>query len=271
MTDKNTALVPEEGWHCLHLFYRIEHGQWQLLNREEQNAAKTNLTKLVQEIRAMDQTQLLTLSVVTPKADLAFMLITPDLQSANKIDKQLSLSLGPDVLTPVYSYLSLTEESEYITTEEEYQNTLDSETRTNPAKLEQALAAFRERIKHYRQERVYPTLPDWPIVCFYNMSKRRGEERNWYALPYDERRRLMKGHASVGREFAGKVKQLITGSTGLDDAEWGVTLFARDTFQIKKIVYQMRFDPVSAEYADFGEFFIAIQLPLDELFRRLQL
>jgi chlorite dismutase len=103
------------------------------------------------------------------------------------------------------------------------------------------------------------------------MSKRRGEQRNWYALPYDERRKLMKGHANVGREFAGKVKQLITGSTGLDDAEWGVTLFARDTFQIKAIVYKMRFDPVSAEYADFGEFYIGIQLPLDELFRRLQL
>jgi peroxiredoxin len=271
VTDKSTVLIPEEGWHCLHLYYRIEHGQWQLLDREEQNAAKTALTALVQEIRATESTQLLTLSVVTPKADLGFMLITPDLQTANKIDKQLSLSLGPDVLTPVYSYLSLTEESEYMSTEEEYSQTLDEETRRDPAKLEQALATFHDRMKHYRQDRVYPTLPDWPVVCFYNMSKRRGEQRNWYALPYDERRRLMKGHASVGREFAGKVKQLITGSTGLDDAEWGVTLFSRDTFQIKKIVYQMRFDPVSAEYADFGEFFIGIQLPLDELFRRLQL
>ena len=271
MTDKSTALVPEEGWHCLHLFYRIEHAQWQLLSREEQTAAKTNLSRQVQEIRALDSTQLLTLSMVTPKADLGFMLITPDLQTANKIDKELSLSLSPDVLTPVYSYLSLTEESEYITTEDEYARSLDEETRRDAAKLEQALATFRDRIKHYRQERVYPALPDWPVVCFYNMSKRRGEERNWYALSYEERKRLMKGHAAVGREFAGKVKQLITGSTGLDDAEWGVTLFARDTFQIKSIVYQMRFDPVSAEYADFGEFFIGIQLPLDELFRRLQL
>jgi peroxiredoxin len=271
MTDKSSVLVPEEGWHCLHLFYRVEYGQWQLLSREEQTAAKTNLAKLVQEIRAFDSTQLLTLSIVTPKADLGFMLITPDLQTANKLDKQLSLALGADVLTPVYSYLSLTEESEYITTEEEYVGTLDQETRNDRAKLEQALLTFRERIKHYRQERVYPTLPDWPVVCFYNMSKRRGEQRNWYALPYEERRKLMKGHAAVGREFAGKVKQLITGSTGLDDAEWGVTLFARDTFQIKAIVYKMRFDPVSAEYADFGEFFIGIQLPLDELFRRLQL
>ena len=271
MTDKSTTLVPEEGWHCLHLFYHVEHGQWQLLSRDEQNEAKINLSISVQKVRAMESTQLLTLSVVTPKADLGFMLITPDLHDANKIEKELSLSLGSDVLTPVYSYLSLTEESEYITTEEEYTETLDADTKSNSAKLEQALAAFRERMKHYRQERVYPTLPDWPVVCFYNMSKRRGEGRNWYALPYDERRRLMKGHAAVGREFTGKVKQLITGSTGLDDAEWGVTLFARDTFQIKSIVYKMRFDPVSAEYADFGEFFIGIQLPLDELFRRLQL
>jgi peroxiredoxin len=271
MTDKNWALVPEEGWHCLHLFYRIEYGQWQLLSRDEQNAAKTNLSSLVQEARAMESTQLLTLSTVTPKADVGFMVITPDLHNANKIEKRLSLSLGADVLTPVYSYLSLTEESEYITSEDEYVQTLEPSVRNDSTKLNEAVTAFRERMKHYRQERVHPTLPDWPVVCFYNMSKRRGEQRNWYALPYDERRKLMKAHAAVGREFAGKVKQLITGSTGLDDAEWGVTLFAGDTFQIKAIVYKMRFDPVSAEYADFGEFYVGIQLPLDELFRRLRL
>jgi hydrogen peroxide-dependent heme synthase len=273
MADKNLSLVPEEGWHCLHLFYRLEYGQWQLLSREEQNAAKTNLSSLVQEVRAVESTQLLTLSMVTPKTDIGFMLITPDLHNANKIEKRLSLSLGAGVLTPVYSYLSLTEESEYITTEEEYAQTLDTEQNIKPdsEKFAEAMKAFRERMKHYRQERVYPILPDWPVVCFYNMAKRRGEQRNWYALPYDERRNLMKGHAAVGREFAGKVKQLITGSTGLDDAEWGVTLFARDTFQIKAIVYKMRFDAVSAEYADFGEFYIGIQLPLDDLFRRLHL
>src|SRR5437016_1973622 len=125
MTDKNTALVPEEGWHCLHLFYHIEYGQWQLLSREEQNAAKTNLSTLVQEVRAMESTQLLTLSMVSPKADLAFMLITPDLHNANRIEKRLSLSLGADVLTPVYSYLSLSEEREYIKNEEEYVQTLE--------------------------------------------------------------------------------------------------------------------------------------------------
>src|SRR4029077_5634504 len=169
MTDKNTALVPEEGWHCLHLFYRVECGQWQLLSREEQNAAKTNLSKLAQDIRAMDSTQLLTLSVVTPKADLGFMLITPDLQTANKIEKQLSLSLGADLLTPVYSYLSLTEESEYITTEEEYAHTLAMEQNIKPdsPKFDEAMNAFRERIKHYRQGRVYLAPSGWSGVCLF--------------------------------------------------------------------------------------------------------
>ncbi|MEP7070848.1 MAG: hydrogen peroxide-dependent heme synthase [Verrucomicrobiota bacterium] len=273
MADKHLALVPERGWHCLHLFYRIEFAQWQLLTANEQRAAKTALAQIVQEIRASERTQLLTLSIVTPKADLGFVLVTPDLQMANAFEKRLTLSLGAGVLEPVYSYLSLTEESEYATTAEQYGETLEREQKIprGTPEFAAALEAFEERMKHYTQERVYPTLPDWPVVCFYNMNKRRGEQRNWYALPYAERRQLMQGHARVGREFAGKVKQLITGSTGLDDAEWGVTLFARDTFQIKKIVYEMRFDPVSAEFADFGEFFIGLQLPLDELFRRLQL
>src|SRR5262249_60299765 len=96
MTDKNTALVPEEGWHCLHLYYRIEYGQWQLLSREEQNAAKTNLSSLVQEVRAMDATQLLTLTAVTPKADVGFMLITPDLTDAKVVEKHVSLSYRLD-------------------------------------------------------------------------------------------------------------------------------------------------------------------------------
>jgi len=273
MDETPPPLIPQKGWHCLHLFYRIEHGQWQFLNAAEQRAAKIALSTLVQETRALELTQLLSLSVVTPKADLGFMLVTPDLQTANRIEKQLTLSLGADVLVPVYSYLSLTEESEYTTTDEQYAQTIESEQKLKPgtSEFETAMKAFRERMQKYRQDRVYPTLPDWPVVCFYNMTKRRGEQRNWYSLPFEERRTLMAGHARVGREYAGKIKQLITGSTGLDDAEWGVTLFAHDTFQVKAIVYQMRFDEVSAAYADFGEFYLGIQLPLDELFRRLQL
>jgi chlorite dismutase len=103
------------------------------------------------------------------------------------------------------------------------------------------------------------------------MNKRRGEVKNWYALPFEERKQLMSGHARVGRTWHGKILQLITGSTGLDDWEWGVTLLAHDPIDIKGIIYEMRFDPVSADYAEFGEFYIGLQVPLDELFRRVQL
>ena len=169
------------------------------------------------------------------------MLITPDLHNANKIEKRLSLSLGADVLDAgLQLFVADRRKRIHHRAKTNTRKRSSRVSATIPAKLAEALNSFRERMKHYRQERVYPTLPDWPVVCFYNMSKRRGEHRNWYALPFDERRKLMKGHANVGREFAGKVKQLITGSTGLDDAEWGVTLFARDTFQIKAIVYKMR-------------------------------
>ena len=170
--------------------------------------------------------------MVTPKADLAFMLITPDLHAANRIEKQLSLALGPDVLVPVYSYLSLTEESEYRTSPEEYAGILEREQNVQHGtpEFEKSMAAFEERMKHYRHERVYPTLPDWPVVCFYNMSKRRGEQRNWYALPFEDRRKLMLGHGAVGRQYAGKVKQLITGSIRARRCRMG-----RDAFRARHI------------------------------------
>ena len=132
MDPTPAPLVPQDGWHCLHLFYRIEYGQWQLLDSAEQRAAKVALSTLVQETRALENTQLLTLSQVTPKADLGFMLITPDLHVANRVEKQLTLSLGADVLVPVYSYLSLTEESEYATSDEQWAQTLETEQQLKP-------------------------------------------------------------------------------------------------------------------------------------------
>jgi chlorite dismutase len=134
----------------------------------------------------------------------------------------------------------------------------------------QAIAEFRQRMQKYLQDRLYPNLPDWPVLCFYPMTKRRDAAQNWYTLPFEKRKELMLGHARIGRQYAGRVRQLITGSSGLDDAEWGVTLFAHDVFEIKSIVYEMRFDAVSAQYADFGEFYVGLQLPLDDLFRRIQ-
>ena len=265
-------IVPREGWHVMHLFYHIDHAQWSLLSDEEKRAAKTRLTELVQEIRATKDTHLLTYAVATPKADIGFMLLTPELQVASAYEKQLTLSLGPEILSPTYSYLSQTERSEYTTSAEQYAaETLVAEKGLTPGspEFEQALKEFNDRMDHYLQHRLYPVLPDWPVICFYPMSKRRSGSDNWYSLTYEERRELMAGHARVGRTYSGRILQLITGSTGLDEFEWGVTLLAKDTIDIKAIVYEMRFDEVSARYAEFGDFYIGMQLPLDELFRRV--
>ncbi len=271
-TSSITPLVPREGWHVMHLYYQVDHTQWAMLDDEEQRAAKTKLAKLVQEIRATPDTHLLTFAVATPKADLGFMLLTPDLQVANTYEKQLTLSLGPDILSPVYSYLSQTESSEYTTTAGQYaEETLKGEKGLSEDSEEFAAAMkeFEDRMTHYLHHRLYPVLPDWPVVCFYPMSKRRSGSDNWYSLSFAERKKLMAGHARVGRTYSGRILQLITGSTGLDEWEWGVTLLAKDTIDIKAIVYEMRFDEVSARYAEFGDFYIGMQLPLDELFRRV--
>lgn len=275
MTDQTPAVVkPVEGWHVLHLFYRIENGAWALLSPDEKLAAKTQFTEVVQDIRALPETQLLVFSMVSPKADLGFMLIAPDLHVANAAEKRLTLAFGPDVLVPVYSFLSLTESSEYTTKDNEYAATLQREQGLEPGtpEFEQAMVEFTARMAKYKKDKLYPLLPVWEVFCFYPMNKRRGTDgQNWYALPFEERKRLMAGHAKVGRTYHGKILQLITGATGLDDWEWGVTLFAHDTFDLKAIVYEMRFDPVSAHYAEFGEFYIGLSVPLDELLRRLQL
>lgn len=265
-------LVPAEGWHVMHLFYQIDYAQWATLNLEEQRSAKIRLTELVQEIRSTTDTHLLTFSVATPKADIGFMMLTPDLQVANAFEKQLTLSLGPGILSPVYSYLSQTERSEYTQTSEQFAEETLKKARNlseDSPEYQQALREFEERTAHYLKHRLYPVLPDWPALCFYPMSKRRSGEDNWYSLDYETRRRLMAGHARTGIAYKGRVLQLITGSTGLDEYEWGVTLLAKDTIDIKSIVYEMRFDEVSARYGEFGDFYIGLQLPLDVLFRRV--
>lgn len=264
-------LSPQEGWHVQHLFYHVNHGEWATLAEQEKAAARANLEKTIAAIRSHPDTQLLAFSMVGPKSDLGFMLLTPDLHDSDRFAKQLGLALGPDVLLPAYSYLSMTELSEYTTTEAEFKKEL-----VEKEKLEEGTEAFDARVaewnarmKKYNSDRLYPNMPDWQVMCFYNMNKRRNVEQNWYNSDFETRRKLMGGHARVGRTWAGKIRQLITGSTGLDAAEWGVTLFAHDTYNVKGIVYEMRFDEVSAVYAEFGDFYIGLQLPFAELMARV--
>ncbi len=265
-------VLPSEGWHIVHVFYRFEQAVWANLEPAERAAATANFMSTVAGIRATPSTQLLLFSMVTPKSDFGFMLLTPDLHDADRFSKQMSRALGPDVITPVYTYLSQTERSEYTTSDADYiEETLKGEKKLveGTPEFDAALAEFRARMEKYAKDRLYPNMPDWAVFCFYPMLKRRAVGQNWYALTFEERKKLMGGHARIGRTWAGKIRQLITGSTGLDDWEWGVTLFAHDPAQVKGIVYEMRFDAVSAEYAEFGEFYVGLQLPAEEILARL--
>ncbi len=189
----------------------------------------------------VDGHQVVPVAILGHKADLAFMALGPDLWRLRRLQADLQAA-GLDV---VDSYVSLTEVSEYA-------------------------AGVPDEMK---QARLYPGLPPagkraW---CFYPMSKRRGAEHNWYSLPYDERLELMHGHGRVGRTFAGRILQLVTGSAGLDDYEWGVTLFGVHPDDLKDVVYTMRFDPASARYAEFGPFYAGMVGTVEEVLTQVGL
>ncbi len=208
--------IPAEGLGVVHLFYRVSP----LVDREGVLAA----IKRAQS----DGDQVVTVSILGHKADLALMALGRDLWQLRRLQTDLAQA-GLDLLD---SFVSLTEVSEYA-------------------------AGVPDEMK---QARLYPQLPPegknaW---CFYPMSKKRHSTENWFTLPFDERRELMHEHGVSGRKFAGRLVQLITASTGLDDFEWGVTLFAVRPDDLKDVVYTMRFDRASAVYAEFGPFFVGM-------------
>jgi len=275
--DVREPVESESGWGVLHLFYRVDRARAE----QEPGGAKRVLDAIAAfTAPAPDQAssgqadphQVLTFVALGHKADLGVMAVGPDLARLQALQRELERA----PLVPTWSYVSMTEASEYATTEDDERARLGAEDGiTDPAEVEALLVVWRERIAHYRVQRVHPTLPRRRTICFYPMSKRRGGPAgggdNWYSLPFDERKRLMAGHARVGRGYAGRVTQLITGSTGLDDWEWGVTLFADDPGDLKEIVYEMRFDEVSARYAEFGPFVTGLLLEPAEALRRVGL
>ena len=183
-----------------------------------------------------DETQVITAALLGHKGDLAVMAFGPDVVALRSLQTALQHA-GLDVID---SYLSITEVSEYA-----------------QGLPEEMLNA-----------RLYPQLPpdDKPAFCFYPMSKRREAHANWYATPYEQRRDMMMEHGSSGRKFAGKIVQLVTGSTGLDDYEWGVTLFGINLEVIKDVVYTLRYDEGSALYGEFGTFYVGyLAYPSDVL------
>jgi hydrogen peroxide-dependent heme synthase len=252
---------PSVGWGVLHLFYRVDRDR-----AERDPEAGKRVTDAVQSL-VDDGHQALLFVVLGHKADLGVMALGPDLARLHAFQQELTGT----PLTLVDSYVSLTELSEYTSTEDDERARLATEEQLEGPAAEARLAAWRERMAHYQEQRIHPQLPRKQAICFYPMSKRRAAAANWYSLPFSDRKRLMGGHARVGRTYAGRVLQLITGSTGLDDWEWGVTLLADDPVALKEIVYEMRFDPVSAEYAEFGPFVTGLLLEPAEAVRRVGL
>jgi chlorite dismutase len=255
-------VTPSVGWGVLHLLYRVDR-----VRAETTPGAAKRILDAISSLEA-DGHQALVFAVLGHKADLGVMAYGPDLARLQAFEQELASA----PLEPVYSYVSLTELSEYSVTEDDERARLhDEEGITEAAAVEERLVAWRERIAHYREQRLHPKLPRKQLLCFYPMSKRREGADNWYVLPYETRKELMAGHARVGRTYAGRVLQLITGSVGLDDWEWGVTLLADDLVALKEIVYEMRFDEVSARYGEFGPFFTGLLLEPEDALARVGL
>jgi len=242
---------PSEGWGVVHLMLRAD--------RDAPGA--DDVLAEIERFTGTEPQQVIAFSVLGGGADVGLMALGPDLDALDVFTKRVLA--GP--FEVAYSFVSLTESSEYTSTEDDERARLEA---AGEADVEGALATWRTRMEAYLDARLHPQLPNRAMIAFYPMSKRRAEGANWYSLPFEDRRELMQGHARVGRSYAGRVLQLITGATGLDDWEWGVTLLADDPATIKDIVYEMRFDEVTARYGEFGPFFVGLVMEPRAAFAR---
>jgi peroxiredoxin len=250
------SLQPEAGWHCSHFYYRFDRGILKGLAADELVVGRREVTTVLdpQADWALERLQV---SVVSGhKADFGVMLMDPDPLKVDAVHQRLqSSALGPAIV-PTYSFVSMTEISEYVPTLDQYADRLirEGESKGTPA-FDAKLKAYESRLPAMNRQRLTPDFPTWPATCFYPMNKSRMVGANWFMLPLSDRNRLMAEHARSGRSFAGKVSQLITTAVGLEDWEWGVTLWGRNPQYLKEIVYRMRFDEASAKYAEFGPFY----------------
>ena len=262
----------DRGIHVMHLFYRIDRVRWAQLPTGESTGTLARLEALCAAHAAASCPRVVTFANVGGKADLAVILYAAELGQVGQMHRDLEACFPAGALETIYSYLSVTELVEYMPTEDDNRKMLEAEKLEPGTEVyEKRWAEMAKRRAEYEHYRLYPELPDWEVMCFYPMNKRRDGNDNWYVLDLATRKRLMGGHARVGRKYANRISQLITGSTGLDDWEWGVTLMAHQLDAIKEIVYEMRFDEVSARYGEFGEFYINLRLAPAALWAHLRL
>lgn len=234
-----------DGWYALHDFRTIDWSAWKDASPEDREEALHGLRQMAAEWEEAEERKagsLAMYAIVGQKADLVFMHLRETLEELNAIENAFNRSAFARFTRKAYSYVSVVELSNYM-----------GQPGVDPMQVPEIAA------------RLKPILPKTNHICFYPMNKRRLLQDNWYMLPMEDRKAMMRSHGMIGRSYAGKVKQIITGSVGFDDWEWGVTLFADDALQFKKLVYEMRFDEVSARYGEFGPFYIGNRLTREAL------
>jgi hydrogen peroxide-dependent heme synthase len=252
-----------EGWYALHQLFEVDWPAVRGLDAGARAALRDEVRPLLNRREDTAAGWSDSFQLVGGGADLMLIHFRPTLDELGDVELGLRRARLGELLTLTYDYVSVTEAGLYHATAEAAR-----EAQPGSKQYQQLIdeAAAAERASAHVQLRLFPQVPaDMPYVSFYPMSKRRSHPDNWYALPVDERNRLMREHGLTGRKYAGRIFQIITGSVGLDDCEWAVTLFARDPLEFKRIVTEMRYDEASTRYGEFGAFFTGRRVDLLEL------
>lgn len=248
-----------EGYAILHQMFRIRRANWRALDIDAQNRAVAEAASLLSQMQRREDGESGLFSQLGHKGDLMLVHFRRSFEELNQTEIAIANLELADYLEPTTSYLSTIELGLYEASVALYRdliaNNFEPHSKEWDAAVEGELARQREKVS----TRLYPKIPSRRYLCFYPMDKKREGDDNWYRVDIERRRDLMREHGMVGRRYAGQVTQIISGSIGFDDWEWGVDLFADDALVFKKLVYEMRFDEASAGYAKFGPFYFAIR------------
>jgi chlorite dismutase len=249
-----------EGWYALHQMLSFDRRALRAMGAERLGGATRAATSTLDALASpAEGGWSAVVPLVGSRADVMLIHLRPTLDGLAAVQARLGCLALFDVLTPRYSFLSVTEVGMYHVAARAARDARERGGAVGDDAFREQLASRveKERVAEHVQRRLFPAPPaEMPYVSFYPMSKRRTPGQNWYTLAVEERSRMMMAHGTTGRRYAGRVMQIVTGAIGLDAWEWGVTLFARDPLDFKKIVTEMRFDEASANYAEFGEFFV---------------
>ena len=257
-----------EGASVLHQFFRFDWKAWRAYAPSERGGivAKTIETlKVLERKDANAAARSALYSQLGHKGDLMLIHFRDSLEELNQVELALAQTPLYDFLDLRHSYVSVVELGLYESSRKTYEAASAKGFEAFSAEWNAEIAASLERGAEAMKPRLWPAIPDAKYLCFYPMDRKRGEQVNWYTVPFAERQRMMHEHGMIGRRYADQVRQVISGSIGMDDWEWGVDLFAEDPVVFKKLIYEMRFDEVSAVYALFGQFYIGVRLPVEKL------